>query len=663
MLKFKHEVYVLVVVLLSAALLFTAVGCKATEPAVSEATVAEPTVSAVPTEGNQQLSLSLPLPEDAQTGDLLVAQICCTGSDPVVAPALPDWTPILQTNSEGSLVTVSFYKVFEQESERDTPYIFRVDSTVAAGETLQAAGKIAWFRGIDVNNPLAGQCGGAGDGTKLLADGVDTEGACVLVTLFSASGSQELTLSGGTEQMNARYNEPVDGFVLCAAEQRGNAGASGSRSATAQQSGAWTTQMIALRMAPVEIVFRAGAHGTLTADKRDSVTVSAQDGLELASIPKVYANSGYDFVGWAVSSVAGTLDNTGVCALDLSDGATLTAIYRQRTYTVSFALGEHGTSADKLTFSGVHLGDSIGVPRVTAKSGWTFTGWNTTPATKVKGNAAYTAQYTQNSFTVTFDLGAHGRSKDTLDFTDLKSGDTIEIPSVHADAGWTFDGWNSTPVTSVTASAVYTAKYIQQEYTVTFDLGEHGSSAGKLVWTGLHLGDTITVPSVTTDEDWSFTGWDTTPVTSVDGSATYIAQYEETTYTVTFVLGTHGTSEDTLVFSDLHDGDTISVPNVTPDEHWFFDGWDVTPETSVHASATYTAVYSEETFTVTFVLGDHAYSEDQLEFTGVPYEGTITIPSFTLDVGYMLIGWSMTPSTTVTDDATYTLIYHAPPEK
>ena len=75
----------------------------------------------------------------------------------------------------------------------------------------------------------------------------------------------------------------------------------------------------------------------------------------------------------------------------------------------------------------------------------------------------------------------------------------------------------------------------------------------------------------------------------------------------------------------------ISVPNVTPDEHWFFDGWDVSPETFVHASAIYTAVYSEETFTVTFVLGDHAHSEDQLEFTGVPYEGTITIPSFKLD--------------------------------
>ena len=74
MLKFKHEMYVLVVVLLlSAALLCTAVGCKATEPAVSEAAVAEPTASAVPTEGNQQLSLSLTLPEDAQTGDLLVA--------------------------------------------------------------------------------------------------------------------------------------------------------------------------------------------------------------------------------------------------------------------------------------------------------------------------------------------------------------------------------------------------------------------------------------------------------------------------------------------------------------------------------------------------------------------------------------------------------------
>jgi len=593
MLKLKHGVYFLAGLLLSAVLLFSVAACKVAEPAVPEAPETQPAVSAAPAEEEKALSLSLPLPEDAMLGDLLIAQVCYSGGDEIaVTPPSSDWVAILQTDQAGELFTVSFYRVLRAESEREAAYVFTLTNTAPSGETPAAAGKILWVRGIDPDDPIGAQCGAAGDGTDLFADGMEAEGSCVFVTLFSVSGNEQgLTLSGDPEQAGALYNELSGGFVLCAAEQRGETGGSGGFTATASRGGAWTSQIIALRIAPTEIVFRAGAHGTLTADKLSSVSVSVQGKIDAASIPKVDADYGYYFKGWALSSTAGTLNNSGVCALDLSGVVTLTAIYQRWTYTVSFSLGERGTSADKLTFSGVHKGDDITIPKVTANAGWTFTGWNTAPDTTVKGNAAYTAQYAQNSFTVTFVLGENGKSKDTLQFTDLSSGDTISVPNVHANAGWTFDGWDIVPVTTVTASATYTAQYSIDYHTVTFDLVEHGFS------------------------------------------------------------------EDTLVFSGLVDGDTITVPYVAANEGWVFEGWDITPETTVYGDATYTAVYSGIPYTVTFVIGSNATSGDQLVFTNVYYGDTITIPSFTLDTGFRLIGWSDPPSTTVTGDAEYVLLY------
>lgn len=345
--------------------------------------------------------------------------------------------------------------------------------------------------------------------------------------------------------------------------------------------------MIALRLASSEVVFRAGTNGTLTANKLPSVSVSVQGGIDAASIPKVNTDYGYYLAGWAMSSTTTTLDNSGVCALDVSGGVTLTAHYRPRTFAVSFVLGEHGTSSDRLTYNGIRIGADILVPKVTANTRWTFTGWDTTPPATVKGNATYTAQYTQNLYTVTFVLGDHGESKDTLVFTNLKSGDSISVPAVHADAGWTFDGWDKTPVTTVSASATYTAQYSIDYFTVTFVLGEHGSSEDTLVFTGLVNGDTITVPNVTPADGWVFDGWDVTPETTVSGDATYTAVYSEAGYTVTFHLGDYGTSEDQLVFTNLHVGDTITVPEVTLPMGYIYLGWSPEVDTNVTGNADY----------------------------------------------------------------------------
>ena len=580
---------VLLLALCVAALAFAA-ACEPVEPAVPEAIITEPEASAAPEP--QSLNLSLALPAEAKTGDLLIAQICYYGSaKTTVTPPSSDWTAILASDSQGELYAVSFYKMLNRESERESEYVFALLGDAEDSTQLSAAGKIMWFRGIDPDNPIYENAQMTGSGTELTAGKMDAGSACRVVALFSISENESgLTLPSGRQDIRALYNESMRGFVLCAAEGT-QSGAGGDFSAEANQGGAWISQMIALRYAQMKIVFDAGEHGSLTRERLDRVSVSARGSLAEGDIPSVNAHNGYAFTGWLLSSGAARLDAAGVCKLDLSEGMTLTAQYTRKIYNVKFVLGENGISKDTLVFSNLHYGDTIKIPTVVTKIGWTFAGWDKTPATKVVGNATYTAKYTENVYTVTFDLGEHGSSEDQLIWTGLHDLDTITVPDVTADAGWTFDGWDTTPETTVTGNATYTAQYSAATYTVTFDLGEYGTSADTLVFSDLALGDTIIVPEVVANEGWTFDGWDVTPETTVGGDATYHATYSEAGYTVTFVIPEGATSEDQLVFTHLHDGDEITVPEVRLPVGYIYLGWSPEPETTVYGDATYTLLY------------------------------------------------------------------------
>ncbi len=664
--KQKNRVFLVVLLALSFCALAFLFSCKQVEPAVPEAPEEivvqspAPAITELP-----QRTLSLAVPQDAKEGDLLIAQVCYAGdADTSVVPPSSDWVAILTSGKEGELHTASFYKPMLAETERDEPAVFTLSGGADADMQNAAAGKIMWVRGVDTQNPIYGNTDTTGDGKSLVANGTQTNDACVVVALFGFAGNGSgLAVAEGDKASRVLYNECAGGnIVLCALEQRLKAGAAGSLLANALDGGAWVSQWIALRLAPSGVVFRSGSHGTLSMHREQNVTVFARGNLKPAEIPSVNPDNGYAFTGWSAQGTA-RMNAAKLCELDLTPGLTLTAQYARREYTVKFVLGDHGKTKDQLEFTKLHYGDSIKVPNVITQIGWTFAGWDKTPATKVTADATYTAKYTQNVYTVRFVLGEHGSSSDTLVFTGLHDLDTIVVPNVTASAGWEFDGWDITPQTTVIGNATYTAQYTQSVYTVSFLVGTHGSSTDQLIWTGLHYGDKITIPSVTPNSGWAFDGWSTTPVTTVIASASYTAQYSATTYTVTFDLGEHGSSEDTLVFSGLNDGDTITVPLVYPDEGWEFGGWDAEPETSVFGSATYHAIYTAIPYTVVFDLGAHGHSSDQLVFENVHYGDTITIPSFTLDTGYNLLGWNVTPSTTVTGDAYYILLYLAPPVK
>ncbi|WP_207749201.1 hypothetical protein, partial [Hungatella hathewayi] len=79
---------------------------------------------------------------------------------------------------------------------------------------------------------------------------------------------------------------------------------------------------------------------------------------------------------------------------------------------------------------------------------------------------------------------------------------------------------------------------------------------------------------------WSFTGWTPMVEDTVSGSATYVAQWSQAEYTVTYQPGEHGTFAEAST-SGLHYGDTTPKGPDAAENHepgWSFTGWEPTVE-------------------------------------------------------------------------------------
>ena len=472
--------------------------------------------------------LSLALPSETQADDLLLAQICFSGSGAVSIEPGSGWTLILQSSNESGIGLASFCKVVRDPSAEPALYPFQITANGTKGAQTQISGKILVIRGIDPANPFGTYTSGSGSGTDLIAAGFDAQEPVIIVTLFGITDNTDgLTASGDTEGLQTLYNELADGgFVLYASQQASDSGTVGNQKSTAGQSGDWASQRIAFRLAPVEVSFLAGDQGSLTAEHLQKVSFTAVGHIAQEQVPQVVANFGFTFAGWLPKGGEKALNPEEVSKLALSGGAEFTAQYQKATYTVRFELGDHGASKDPLVLRNLNYGDAVNVPNVTANAGWTFDGWDRTPSATVKGDATYTALYTAANYSVEFVLGEHGSSTDTLLYTGLAAGDVISIPGVTPSEGWTFDGWDVTPATTVSGDATYIAQYSLTTYTITFNLDGKGMSEDTLVFSGMAIGDPITIPTVIGNSGWRFKGWDAEIPDTVEGDATFTALYD-----------------------------------------------------------------------------------------------------------------------------------------
>jgi LPXTG-motif cell wall-anchored protein len=296
----------------------------------------------------------------------------------------------------------------------------------------------------------------------------------------------------------------------------------------------------------------------------------------------------------------------------------------------------------------------------------TFDGWNTISdgsGTAYAADATFGmpyadvdlyAQWDAIEYTVTYDPGEHG-TFDSAVTEDLHFGDdTPEEPATPGEEGWEFDGWDPEPTLTVEGSAIYTAQWVQI-FTVTYDPGDHGDFTA-VTTGGLHSGDpTPTAPATPGDPGWSFDVWSPTPSTTVEGNATYVAQWTQDEYTVSYEPGSEGTFE-TQTTPGLHYGDdTPGAPETTGNAGFTFMGWNPLVNPLVTGNAIYVAQWDQDIYTVTYDPGLHGTFDAQITGELVYGDDTPAPPEETpSEPGWSFGGWSPEPADIVTGDAIYT---------
>ena len=282
-----------------------------------------------------------------------------------------------------------------------------------------------------------------------------------------------------------------------------------------------------------------------------------------------------------------------------------------------------------------HGGDAE-APADPTRTGYTFTGWDK-EFTNITADLVVTAQYEINTYTVTF--------KDwdgtELKIQEVQHGGDAEAPADPTRTGYTFTGWDKA-FTNITADLVVTAQYEINTYTVTFKDWD-----GTVLKTQeVQYGGDAEAPADPTRVGYTFTGWDKA-FTNVTADLVVTAQYEINTYTVTF-KDWDGT---VLKTQEVQYGGNAEAPADPTRTGYTFTGWDKA-FTNITADLVVTAQYEINTYTVTFKDWDGTVLKTQ----EVQYGGDAEAPADPTRVGYTFTGWDKA-FTNITADLVVTAQY------
>lgn len=256
---------------------------------------------------------------------------------------------------------------------------------------------------------------------------------------------------------------------------------------------------------------------TLTFDSAGGSAVapiSANFGAAVTA-PANPTRDGYSFAGWT-PSVPATMP------------AANTTFTAQWTVISSFTITFDSAGGSAVAPVTANFGAAVTAPAAPTREGYSFAGWSPAlPATMPAANITLTAQWTANTYTITFDsAGGSAVAPISAHF-----GAAITAPAAPTREGYTFAGWSpSVPATMPAGNKTVKAQWTVNSYTITFDSA--GGSAVTPV--SANFGAAITAPANPTREGYTFTRWDPAiPATMPAQNLKLTALYEQIQLTVT----------------------------------------------------------------------------------------------------------------------------------
>ena len=291
-----------------------------------------------------------------------------------------------------------------------------------------------------------------------------------------------------------------------------------------------------------------------------TITFDTAGGSEIAPITQDYgtavtapeppAKPGYTFTGW----------NPALPATMPAENLTVTAQWTVNQYTITYDL-DGGTAEGNPDTYTVET-DAFTLKNPT-RPGYTFTGWSGTGLTGEDnltvtipkgstGNRSYTAHWSLNTYSITYDLNGGTASGNPTSYTVESATITLNQPT---KTGYTFTGWSGTDLTGEdnltvtipagsTGDRSYTAHWSLNTYSITYDLDGGTASGNPDFYTVESSTITLNPPTRT---GYTFIGWSGTDLSGSDnltvtipagsiGNRSYIAHWSLNTYSITYDL-------------------------------------------------------------------------------------------------------------------------------
>ena len=410
----------------------------------------------------------------------------------------------------------------------------------------------------------------------------------------------------------------------------------------------------------IPVTFDAGLNGTIEGKRTSTVYVNPAKAVKVTA-PTVDANAGYTFDKWdpVIPTDAKQYTTPAIYTANYTKGTDISETEVKGFIKVSFNAGDHGN----------------------------FGMTTTEPKTEILSKDLWI------------------RPNTPVDLTN-------KAPSVTPKTGWLVNGWSRSLVVEVnknstTEDKTITAQYVADTsvsetekpgYTkITFKAGEHGNFGidgstpvtEKNLWLNPEADVKLSekAPKTIDDINWSFDKWmeGENAATGLDQAKkytevkTYTATYESDFSDVAkkgfvkveFKAGDHGKFEQVngqdqvttiYVRKDKEVDITVKEPKVTPDNGYYFTGWDkplqkVYTEDTTHTGKNTNAIADQavEGWTqITFNAGDKGLFKPDAKTVLWVKPGTKValdkqVPGLEIQKGYSCIGWKKDAETTVTD--------------